>query len=317
MLRLPAQVVREAVSLLGSDYLLGCRERWLCRGLIVRGVDELRSVCTFFKESLAEGDRPTFFGEPYADGEALFTPRYFVRVPSSSSLDVEDAVEALIEFQRRPVRAGRAVGRWGFEIRLGPGDFSWSDGLETLLLESHSLTLRGCGPQTRLFGVRIRVGCLFRIKNLTLRNRNGSGLDVLSGPDIKAVVEMSDCVISDCFGSGVFVWGKGVSVDLENCLILRNYCCGISMHEGAAVDISGDASRIWSNRQGIKVDNGACLRVLDLGELPPLTTEEAGRRVYSGGRSCPLFSGAHPNAEGDVVETGAGASVLFDPSYDW
>ena len=109
--------------------------------------------------------------------------------------------------------------------------------------------------------------------------------------------------------------GSRASLELVDCLVLRNGCNGVRAFT-SEVRISGASARIHGNEIcGLCSDSESSIKVSGLGTKPVLTRQSAARggtRYFSGATTSALFSEteAHPNKEGDVAEFGRG-SVVF------
>ena len=157
-------------------------------------------------------------------------------------------------------------------------------------------------------------GAPFCLEGVTLTNPNGYGL-IIDGFPNPCSVRLSSCAISDCKYEGVFVHGAGASLELVDCLALRNGWSGVNAEGGARVRISGASSRIENNGIfGLCSRSGSSIKVSGLGTKPALTRQDGSHRYFSGATTSALFSQteAHPNKKGDVVENGSG-SVVFLP----
>ena len=156
-------------------------------------------------------------------------------------------------------------------------------------------------------------GAPFCLEGVTLTNPNGNGLHI-EGIISRCSVRLTSCAISDCRSTGVSADGKRTSLEVVDCLVLRNGSSGVRACDGAQVRISGASSRIHSNRAcGLSSVSGSSIKVSGLGTKPAFTRHFYGR-IFSGATTSALFSetGAHPNKEGDAVEFDSG-SVVFAP----
>ena len=107
--------------------------------------------------------------------------------------------------------------------------------------------------------------------------------------------------------------GAGASLELVDCLVLRNGGDGVYAQGGARVRISGASSRIHGTEGfGLFSDYGGSIKVSGLGTKPALTRQEDSECIFSGATTSALFSETkdHPNKQGDVVEETDG-SVVF------
>ena len=113
--------------------------------------------------------------------------------------------------------------------------------------------------------------------------------------------------------------GAGASLELVECLVLRNGGAGVDARNGAQVRISGASSRIHGNRRfGLCSPRGSSIKVSGLGTKPALTRLDGSFRYFSGATTSALFSEteAHPNKWGNVAEDVAeeeNGSVVFAP----
>ena len=128
-------------------------------------------------------------------------------------------------------------------------------------------------------------------------------------------MRLTSCAISHCGNNGVWASGAGASLEVVDCLALRNGGSGVGAREAAQVRISGASSRIHGNGDvGLFSGAGSVINVSGLGTKPALTRQVGISRFFSGATTSALFSetGAHPNKEGDVAEEDYG-SVVFAP----
>ena len=157
-------------------------------------------------------------------------------------------------------------------------------------------------------------GAPFCLEGVTVTNPNGIGLFVRSIGS-RCSVRLASCAISDCKFSGVIAYGSRTSLEMVDCLVLRNGWSGVHAQRDARVRISGASSRIHSNGvYGLSSYSRGSIKVSGLGTKPALTRQSGGDRFFSGATTSALFSEteAHPNKQGDVVEYRDG-DVVFAP----